>query len=305
MHEATAVGGATAVVRCHFHPDGRGAGLRQAIEKVCEEVDRLLEAGVWAIVLSDRDLGPDRVAIPSLLITAAVHHHLVQTRNRTRVGLIVETGDAREVHHLCLLLGYGATAVNPYMAFAAIDHMIEGRSHGLGGVDRGKAHANYMKAAGKGILKVMSKMGIATVVSYIGAQIFEAVGVGPEVIDPYFTGTVSRIGGVGLDIIAAEAVHRHRVAFAENPGEIAHRDLDGGGEYQWRREGEHHLFNPETVYKLQHSTRAGRYDIFNEYTRLVDEQSERLGTPPGPAPLQDGGENHDTYRGGRTGIGGS
>ena len=278
MDEVPAVGGPAAVVRCHFRPDSGGAGLREAIERVYEEVDRLIDSGVWAIVLSDRDIGPDRVPIPSLLITAAVHHHLVRTRNRTRVGLIVETGDAREVHHLCLLLGYGATAVNPYMAFAAIDHMIEGRRHGLAGADPAKAHAKYVKAANKGILKVMSKMGIATVTSYIGAQIFEAVGVGAEVIDRYFTGTVSRIGGVGLDVIASEAVHRHRVAFAENPGETSHRDLDGGGEYQWRREGEHHLFNPETVYKLQHSTRAGRYDIFKEYTDLVDDQSERLGT---------------------------
>ena len=278
MHEVAAIGGTASVVHCHFRPDGGGASLRKAIGRVCAEVDELIDAGVWAIVLSDRDVGPDRVPIPSLLITAAVHHHLIRTKNRTRIGLIVETGDAREVHHLCLLLGYGATTINPYMAFAAIDHMIEGGNHGLAGIDPRKAHSNYVKAASKGVLKVMSKMGIATIASYIGAQIFEAVGIGAEVIDPYFTGTVSRIGGVGLEVVAAEAVHRHRTAFAENPGETAHRDLDGGGEYQWRREGEHHLFNPETVYKLQHSTRAGRYDIFNEYTRLVNEQSERLGT---------------------------
>ena len=278
MHDVPAIGGSAAVVRCHFRPDGGGTALSEAIDEVCAEVDKLIGAGVWAIVLSDRDMSRDRVPIPSLLITAAVHQHLIRTRNRTRVGLIVETGDAREVHHLCLLLGYGATAINPYMAFVAIDHMIDGENHGLGRMDRGKAHANYVKAAGKGILKVMSKMGIATISSYIGAQIFEAVGIGSEVIDPYFTGTVSRIGGVNLEIVAAEAVHRHHMAFTENPGQTAHRDLDGGGEYQWRREGEHHLFNPETVYKLQHSTRAGRYDIFNQYTRLVDEQSERLGT---------------------------
>ena len=161
---------------------------------MCDRVDELIGSGVWAIVLSDRDVGPDRVPIPSLLATAAVHHHLIRTRNRTRIGLIVETGDAREVHHLCLLLGYGATAINPYGALAAIDHMIEEGSHGLAGRVPGKAHANYVKAAGKGILKVMSKMGISTIASYIGAQIFEAVGIGAEVIDPYFTGTVSRIG---------------------------------------------------------------------------------------------------------------
>ena len=278
MHEVPVIGGSAAVVPCHFPSDGGSAALRDAIEEVCAKVDHLIDSGVWAVALSDRGVDHDRVPIPSLLITAAVHHHLVRTRNRTRVGLIVETGDAREVHHLCLLLGYGATAINPYMAFDAIDYMIADGSHGLGGMDSEKTHANYTKAAGKGILKVMSKMGISTVASYIGAQIFEAVGIGADVIEPYFTGTVSRIGGVSLEVIASEAVQRHRVAFADNPGEMAHRDLDGGGEYQWRREGEHHLFNPETVFKLQHSTREGRYDIFNEYTRLVDEQSGRLGT---------------------------
>ena len=277
MHEAPAVGGSAAIVPCHFQPDGGGGGLREAIDEVCTKVDGLIASGAWAIVLSNRGVDRRRVPIPSLLITAAVHHHLVRTRNRTRVGLIVETGDAREVHHLCLLLGYGATAVNPYMALDAIDHMIGEGIHGLAGLDPEMAQANYIKAADKGILKVMSKMGISTVASYIGAQLFEAVGVGAEVIEPYFAGTVSRIGGVGLDVIAEETLRRHRVAIADNPGSMAHRDLDGGGEYQWRREGEHHLFNPETVFKLQHSTREGRYDIFNEYTHLVDEQSERLG----------------------------
>ena len=219
MDEVAAVRGSAAVVSCHFSPDGGGDSLREALEGVCAEVDGLIESGVWAIVLSDRDVGPDRVPIPSLLVTAAVHHHLIRTRNRTRIGLIVETGDAREVHHLCLLLGYGATAVNPYMAFAAIDHMIEVGSHGLAGMDPAKAHANYVKAAGKGILKVMSKMGISTIASYIGAQIFEAVG-------DRRRGDRSLLhrdrephrGRIGLDVIAAEAVHRHRSAFADNPG---------------------------------------------------------------------------------------
>ena len=278
MHESPRVGGAAAVVPGHFPPEGGGEALRESIEAVCARVDELIEEGVWAVVLSDRGVDRNRVPIPSLLLTAAVHHHLLRTKNRTRVGLIVETGDAREVHHLCLLLGYGATAVNPYMAFDAIDHLIDERLHGLENTGREKAHANYIKAADKGILKVMSKMGISTVASYIGAQIFEAVGIGSEMIDRYFTGTGSQIGGVGLDVIAAEAVGRHRMAFSDNPGELAHRDLDGGGEYQWRREGEHHLFNPMTVFKLQHSAREGRYEIFNEYTELVNEQSERLGT---------------------------
>ncbi len=278
MHESPRAAGSAAVVPCHFPPEEGGGGLRRAIEAVCARVDELIEEGVWAVVLSDRGVDRGRAPIPSLLITAAVHHHLIRAKNRTRVGLVVEAGDAREVHHLCLLLGYGATAVNPYMAFDAIDYLIDEGIHGLENVSRRKAHANYIKAADKGILKVMSKMGISTAASYIGAQIFEAVGIGPEVIDAYFTGTGSQIGGVGLEVIAAEAAGRHRVAFADNPGELAHRDLDGGGEYQWRREGEYHLFNPMTVFKLQHSTREGRYDIFNEYTELVNEQSERLGT---------------------------
>ena len=278
MHENERVGGAAAVVPCHFPPEGGGEALREAIEAVCARVDELIEEGVWAVVLSDRGVDRGRAPIPSLLITAAVHHHLIRTKNRTRVGLVVEAGDAREVHHLCLLLGYGATAVNPYMAFEAIDHMADEGIHGLDDSIRRKAHANYIKAAGKGVLKVMSKMGISTAASYIGAQIFEAVGIGPEMIDAYFTGTGSQIGGVGLDVIAEEAAGRHRFAFADNPGEMAHRRLDGGGEYQWRREGEHHLFNPMTVFKLQHAAREARYDIFKEYTDLVNEQSERLGT---------------------------
>ncbi len=277
MNDAPNVDGRAGVVRGYFHPDEGGEGLKRALDRVCREVDDLIEEGAWAVVLSDRDIGPDRVPIPSLLLTAAVHHHLIRTRNRTRVGLIVETGDAREVHHLCLLVGYGATAVNPYMALESIDYMIEHNSHGLGDMDPAKARYNYLKAAGKGILKVMSKMGISTVSSYMGAQIFEAVGISDQVIKPYFAGTVSRIGGVGLDTIAEEAVNRHAMAFDQSAG-LPHLDLDPGGDYQWRREGEYHLFNPETVYKLQHSTRQGRYDIFNEYSRLVDEQAERLGT---------------------------
>src|SRR5262249_35120963 len=174
--------------------------------------------------------------------------------------------------------GYGAGAVNPYLAFESVEDMIAEGINSLGDVDPHAAVKNYIKAAGKGVLKVMSKMGISTVASYRGAQVFEAIGLGHDVVDQYFTGTVSRLGGVGLDQLAEEARRRHATAYPDRPAERAHRALDLGGEYQWRREGEYHLFNPETVFKLQHATRAKRYDVFREYTTLVDDQSRRLAT---------------------------
>ncbi len=253
-----------------------GEGLRRSISEVCEQTSAAIAAGARIIVLSDRFADEDLAPIPSLLLTGAVHHHLVRTRARTKVGLIVECGDAREVHHIATLLGYGAGAVNPYMAFESIDDMV--RSGALGDVDARTAKRNYTKAATKGVLKVMSKMGISTVDSYVGAQIFEAIGLGPDVVDRYFCGTTSKLGGVGLDELAAEVAARHAFAHMANPTEAAHRDLWAGGEYQWRREGEFHLFNPETVYKLQHATRSGRYEVFKEYTQLVDDQSRELAT---------------------------
>jgi glutamate synthase (NADPH/NADH) large chain len=230
------------------------------------------------IVLSDRNSDLVEAPIPSLLLTAAVHHHLVRTKQRTMVGMIVECGDAREVHHMALLVGYGAGAINPYLAFESVEDLIAEEMHGLGGVDPRKAVRSYIKASGKGVLKVMSKMGVSTVASYTGAQIFEALGLGTELVERYFTGTVSRLGGIGLDEIAAEVAARHAAAHPTRPEERAHRKLELGGEYQWRREGEHHLFNPQTVFKLQHATRAKRYDIFREYSRAVDDQSLRLAT---------------------------
>src|SRR6202035_1329094 len=209
--------------------------------------------------------------------------------------LVIETGDAREVHHMALLIGYGAAAVNPYLALDSIDDMI---SEGLlEGVSPRQARRNYVKASCKGVLKVMSKMGISTVASYTGAQVFEAIGLDGALIDEYFTGTSSRIGGVGLAVLAAEVGTRHRQAHEERPTERAHRELEVGGEYQWRREGEFHLFNPKTVFKLQHATRSKRYGIFKEYTALVDDQAEKLGTlrgllrlrpaPGGPIPIEE------------------
>ena len=185
----------------------------------------------------------------------------------------------RECHQICLLLGYGANAINPYLAFETIDEMIAAGDHGFDrSMDRETAHRNYVKAAGNGILKVMSKMGISTVASYTGAQIFEAIGLHSSIVDEYFTGTVSRLDGVGLDVLAEEIAARHRLAFPTNPTQRAHRTLEVGGEYQWRREGEYHLFNPETVFKLQHATREGRYDVFKEYTSRVNDQAKHLGT---------------------------
>ncbi|HET9728173.1 MAG TPA: glutamate synthase large subunit [Acidimicrobiia bacterium] len=273
-------------VYCHYQVADGGEGLRMAIDNVRTQVSEAIADGANLIILSDRYADEENAPIPALLITAAVHHHLVREKTRTRVGLVIETGEAREVHHFCLLLGFGAGGINPYLAFDTIRDLC--REGLLSGLTERKAVKNYVKAAGKGILKVMSKMGISTVASYTGAQIFEAVGLQESLVDEYFTGTASRIQGIDLEIIATEVAARHRIAFPDRPTELAHRELTVGGEYQWRREGEYHLFNPDTVFKLQHSTRSGRYEIFKEYTRLVDNQSTRLATLRGLFSLKDG-----------------
>ncbi len=233
-----------------------------------------------------------------LLATSAVHHHLIREKTRTQVGLIVETGEARTIHHHCLLLGYGAAAINPYLAFDSIERLIEDGPTTI--TDFDAAVRNYIKASGKGILKVMSKMGISTAASYTGAQIFEAIGLGEDVVDEYFTGTVSRLGGIGLDEVAEEVRRRHAKAYPMRPTELEHRGLESGGEYQWRREGEYHLFNPKTVFKLQHATRSGRYEVFKEYTKLVDDQSENLATLRGLFNLRTDRPRLDPDRGRRT-----
>jgi glutamate synthase (NADPH/NADH) large chain len=273
-------------VYCHYPVADGGKGLRMAIGNVRTQVSEAIADGANLIILSDRYADEDNGPIPSLLITAAVHHHLVREKTRTRVGLIVETGEAREVHHFCLLLGYGAGAINPYLAFDTIRDLM--RENVITGFTERKATKNYVKAAGKGILKVMSKMGISTVASYTGAQIFEAVGLQKALVEEYFTGTASRIEGIDLDVVAAEVAARHRLAYPDRPEELAHRELPVGGEYQWRREGEFHLFNPDTVYKLQHSTRSGRYDVFKQYTSLVDSQAKKLATLRGLFELKTG-----------------
>ncbi|HEX4491551.1 MAG TPA: glutamate synthase large subunit [Acidimicrobiia bacterium] len=284
--EAPELGYRPVTVSCLYPVLGGGDALRNAIDAIRRQVSDAIAGGANIIILSDRYATAELAPIPALLATAAVHHHLVRTKTRTRVGLVVETGEAREVHHFCLLLGYGAGAINPYLAFDALHHLV--REEILAGLPERKAQQNYIKAAGKGILKVMSKMGISTVASYTGAQIFEAVGLARSVVDEYFTGTASRIEGVDLDVIAAEVGARHRLAFPDRPEELAHRELPVGGEYQWRREGEYHLFNPETVFKLQHSTRTKRYDVFKEYTRLVDDQARQLATLRGLFELETG-----------------
>ncbi|HWU38123.1 MAG TPA: glutamate synthase central domain-containing protein, partial [Candidatus Acidoferrum sp.] len=223
-------------------PVAEGArGLEQAIHRLGRQASRVIQHGYTILILSDRGVDLEHAPIPSLLATAAVHHHLVRQGTRTKVGLLIESGDAREVHHCALLMGYGAGAINPYLAFETLDDMI--RQGLLPGLDHDTAVKNYIKALNKGILKVMSKMGISTIQSYCGAQIFEAIGLDRDFVDRFFTWTPSRIGGVGLDVIAEETLRRHRRAFPTRL--VAKPDLEWGGEYQWRREGEYHLFNPD------------------------------------------------------------
>ena len=279
-------GFAAAKVSGLYPVHGGGAALATRLEEICEQVSALIAQGKRFVVLSDRDSDSEHAPIPSLLLTAAVHHHLVRERTRTMVGLLVESGDVREVHHVALLIGYGAAAINPYLAMETVEDLV--RQGVVTGIAPEKAVRNLVKALGKGVLKVMSKMGISTVASYRGAQVFEAIGLAPEVIDRWFTGTTSRLGGVGIDVIAEEVAQRHAVAYPTSGISPAHRRLEVGGEYQWRREGEPHLFDPETVFRLQHATRQGRYDIFKQYTSRVDEQSERLMTLRGLFRFRDG-----------------
>ena len=257
-----------------FDPAEDGPGLERAMFDLCTRASDAVNAGYTILILSDRGVSPTHAPIPSLLATAGVHHHLVREGTRTRCALVIESGDAREVHHCALLLGYGAGVVNPYLAFESLDDLIlQGL---LAGVDHATAVGHYIKALNKGILKVMSKMGISTLQSYCGAQIFEALGLSHQFVDKYFTWTPSRIGGVGIEVVAEEVARRHEMAYPRRMSGQA--DLDWGGEYQWRRDGEYHLFNPATVFKLQHATRSGQYAIFKEYTRLVDDQGSRLAT---------------------------
>jgi glutamate synthase (NADPH/NADH) large chain len=257
-----------------FDPNEGGDGLGRAMATLCRQASEAVAADYSILILSDRGVNAKLAPIPSLLGTSGVHHHLVREGLRTRVGLVIESGDAREVHHVSLLLGYGAGAVNPYLAFETLGDMV-GKGV-LAGISQDDARTHYIKALNKGVLKVMSKMGISTLQSYCGAQIFEAVGLNEWFIERYFTGTASQIGGVKIEVIAAEVQGRHDRAFGVIPA--TPQALESGGEYQWRRDGEFHLFNPDTVQKLQHATSSGQYQIFKEYTKAVDNQSLRRST---------------------------
>ncbi|WP_327269834.1 glutamate synthase large subunit [Streptomyces sp. NBC_01218] len=260
-----------------YRVSGGGEALAARIEAICAEVDTAIEDGARLIVLSDRHSDAEHAPIPSLLLTSAVHHHLIRTKQRTQVGLLVEAGDVREVHHVALLIGYGAAAVNPYLAMESVEDLVRAGTF-IEGIEPEQAIRNLIYALGKGVLKVMSKMGISTVASYRGAQVFEAVGLDEAFVATYFNGTATKIGGAGLDVVAKEVAARHTKAYPSSGIAASHRALEIGGEYQWRREGEPHLFDPETVFRLQHATRNRRYDIFKKYTDRVNEQSERLMT---------------------------
>jgi glutamate synthase domain-containing protein 2/glutamate synthase domain-containing protein 1/glutamate synthase domain-containing protein 3 len=257
-----------------FRAADGAAGLERALEELNTQASEAVNSGYTILILSDRGVSEEFAPVPSLLATAGVHHHLVRQGARTKCALVVESGDAREVHHVALLIGYGAGAVNPYLAFESLDDMLRHRL--LEGISHAAAVINYIRALNKGILKVMSKMGISTLQSYCGAQIFEAIGLESQFVDRYFTHTASRIGGVGLAVVAREVLLRHGHAFPTRTP--APPDLEAGGEYQWRRDGEFHLFNPDTVFKLQHATRSGQYRVYKEYTTLVNDQSRQLGT---------------------------
>jgi glutamate synthase (NADPH/NADH) large chain len=269
-------GFASHIIRGLFPIAGGGVALANRIEEIRTEVSKAINDGVRIIVLSDRDGDAENAPIPSLLLTAAVHHHLIREKTRTKVGLVIESGEVREVHHVALLIGFGAAAVNPYLAMESAEDLV--RQGVITGISPEKAVRNLIKSLGKGVLKVMSKMGVSTIASYTGAQIFEAIGLSKEIVDEYFVGATSRLGGVGIDVIAEETIKRHHIAYPPGGEVPGSKRLQIGGEYQWRREGEPHLFNPETVFKLQHATRNKRFDIFKQYTKSVDDQSKRLMT---------------------------
>jgi glutamate synthase (NADPH/NADH) large chain len=257
-----------------FKASAGGAGLRKALEDLRWRVSECIAEGYNIIILSDRGLDAVDAPIPSLLAVSAVQHHLIKEGTRTRCGLVLESGEPREVHHFALLTGYGASAINPYLAFETIHDQVK-----LGMIPGTAADAEkkYAKAVAKGIVKVISKMGISTIQSYHGAQVFEAVGLNQDFIDEYFTWTSTRIGGVGIDVVASEARQRHERGFPSRRP-IVHRSLPAGGQYQYREGGEHHLFNPETIHRLQVATRTGDYKVFKDYTALVDNQSKHLCT---------------------------
>ena len=280
-------------------PAADGAqGLETALEKLFAAADKAIAEGANILILSDRGVSREHAPIPALLAVAGLHHHLIRAGTRGKVGLVLESGEPREVHHFALLIGYGCSAINPYLAFETLDDMI--REGLLVNLDHKTAIKKYIKAAVKGVVKTMAKMGISTIQSYRGAQIFEAVGLNSEVVDKYFTWTPSRIEGVGLDVIAEEVLRRHRHAFPDR--QVNRRRLDAGGQYQWRDGGEYHLFNPQTIHKLQIACRLGSEKIYREYAELINNQAANLCTLARPARFQIRGEAA-ADRGSRVGRG--
>ena len=268
--------GKAVTVSCLYRVDDGPEALEARLEAMCAEVDQALLAGATFIVLSDRDSNRELAPIPSLLSCSAVHHHLIRNGTRMMAGLVIEAGDARDVHHVATLIGFGASVINPYLALETAEDLVFNGT--ITGITMERSSKNMIKALGKGVLKVMSKMGISTVSSYGGAQCFEAIGLSQELVDKYFTGTITKLGGVALPILHSEIAQRHASAY---PIESANQDstpLDVGGEMKWRRDGPPHLFNPETIFKPQHSTTQKNYEIFKSYTNAVDDQAERLMT---------------------------
>ena len=264
----------TRVLPTLFDADGGEAALRAALDRLFADAEAAIDAGANILILSDRSVDADNAAIPTLLASAGLHHYLIRKGKRTRTGLVIESGEPREVHHFCLLIGYGANAINPYMVYESLGDMIaEGT---LTDVDYETAVANYIKAVEKGVVKVMAKMGISTIKSYLGAQIFEAVGIRQSVIDEFFTWTDSRVEGIGLDVIAEEARQRHATAFP--PYQSNGSSLGVGGEYQWRSDGEYHLFNPQTIHLLQKAARTDDYSIYEQYAASIDDPSQKMAT---------------------------
>jgi glutamate synthase (ferredoxin) len=256
-----------------FKPTEGAKGLDAALDKMFAAADKAIIDGASILILSDRGVNPQNAPIPALLAVAGLHHHLIRKGTRSKVGLVLESGEPREVHHFALLIGYGCSAINPYLAYDTLDDMI--REGMLPGLDHKTAIKKYIKAAVKGVVKTMAKMGISTIQSYRGAQIFEAVGLNTDVVNKYFTWTPSRIEGIGLDVIAEEVLKRHRHAFPDRP---VNGELEAGGQYQWRADGEYHLFNPQTIHKLQIGCRLGSFKIFQEYSELVNNQAKNLCT---------------------------
>ncbi len=242
---------------------------------LCRRASLAIRDGYRLLILSDRGVEPKYAPIPSLLALTAVHNHLVRERTRTQVALIIESGEPREVMHFALLIGYGASAVNPYLAIETLEDMAQ-RGDRLGNATFDVSLKNYKKSINKGLLKVFSKMGISTLQSYRGAQVFEAIGLNKSMVDQYFTGTASRIEGVGLEVLAREALMKHGHAF--RPVTESETELNVGGDYQYRIKGEYHLLNPLTISKLQHAVREKRFETFEEYTDLIDQQNQHLCT---------------------------